>query len=126
LLWAKDALGKGQALNIVDDQFRSPTLAEDLAEGCVLIAEQKATGIYHISGKDFMSVLELVQRVARFWKLDESLITPSKSSTIKQPAKRPPRTGFILDKAIRELKYNPHSFEEGLAVLDAQLKSRLS
>jgi dTDP-4-dehydrorhamnose reductase len=124
VLWAKDALSKGQTMNIVDDQFRSPTLAEDLAEGCVLIAEKKATGIYHISGKDFMSVLELVQRVARFWKLDESLITPSKSATIKQPAKRPPRTGFILDKAIRDLNYQPHSFEEGLAVLDAQLKSR--
>jgi dTDP-4-dehydrorhamnose reductase len=126
VLWAKDALTKGQKINIVDDQFRSPTLAEDLAEGCLLCAEKGASGIFHISGKDQMSVLELVYRVADFWKLNKSLITPSKSETIKQPAKRPPRTGFIIEKAKRELGYNPHSFEEGLAVLDRQLKERHS
>lgn len=123
VLWAKDALTKGQKINIVDDQFRSPTLAEDLAEGCVLCAEKGATGIFHVSGKDVMSVLELVYRVADFWKLDKSLVTPVKSETIKQPAKRPPRTGFVIDKAKRVLGYNPHSFEEGLAVLDEQLKN---
>lgn len=122
VLWAKDALTKGQQINIVDDQFRSPTLAEDLAEACILVAEKKSTGIFHVSGKDVMSVLELVYRVADFWKLDKSLVTPVKSETIKQPAKRPPRTGFIIDKARNTFGYNPHSFEEGLAVLDAQLK----
>ena len=34
VLWAKDALGKGNPINVVDDQFRSPTLAEDLAQAC--------------------------------------------------------------------------------------------
>jgi dTDP-4-dehydrorhamnose reductase len=122
VLWAKEALEKGQKMNIVDDQFRSPTLAEDLAEGCLLCAEKNATGIFHIAGKDQMSVLELVYRVADFWKLDKSLVTPSKSETIKQPAKRPWRTGLIIEKAKKELGYNPHSFEEGLALLDQQLK----
>lgn len=121
VLWAKEALEKKQKINVVDDQFRSPTLAEDLAEACVLCAEKKATGIFHVSGKDQMSILELVYRVADFWNLDRSVITPSKSETIKQPAKRPPRTGFIIEKAKREFGYNPHSFEEGLAILDKQL-----
>jgi dTDP-4-dehydrorhamnose reductase len=124
VLWAKEALEKEQKINIVDDQFRSPTLAEDLAEGCILCAEKKAKGIFHVSGKDQMSVLELVYRVADFWKLDKSLVTPVKSETIKQPAKRPWRTGFIIDKAKAVLGYNPHSFEEGLAVLDEQLKAK--
>jgi dTDP-4-dehydrorhamnose reductase len=122
VLWAKEALSKGQKINIVDDQFRSPTLAEDLAEGCMLCAEKQAQGIFHVSGKDAMSVLDLVYRVADFWKLDKSLVTPVKSDTIKQAAKRPPRTGFIIEKAKNVLGYHPHSFEEGLAVLDEQLK----
>ena len=122
VLWAKGALEKGQNINVVDDQFRSPTLAEDLASGCLLVAEKESLGVYNISGKDFMSILELVQRVAKFWKLNSDLITPSKSETIKQPAKRPPITGFIIDKAVRELGYAPHSFEEGLQVLNDQLE----
>ncbi|HXB39018.1 MAG TPA: NAD(P)-dependent oxidoreductase, partial [Bacteroidia bacterium] len=49
------------------------------------------------------------------------LVKPSKSADIKQPAKRPPKTGFIIDKAKRELGYNPHSFEEGIKIMDEQL-----
>lgn len=122
VLWAKEALEKGNPLTIVDDQFRSPTLAEDLAMGCWLIAEKQATGIYHISGKDVMSIIELVNRVADFYGLDKSIISPIKSSSLNQAAKRPPKTGFILDKAINDLGYSPCSFEEGLAILDKQLK----
>ncbi len=124
ILWAKDALTKGQKINVVDDQFRAPTLAEDLADGCILIADKGATGIYHLSGKETMSILELVYKVADYWKLDKSLITPSKSNTLNQPAKRPLHTGFVIDKAKHDLGYNPHSFIEGLQKVDVQLKVR--
>lgn len=122
VLWAKGALESGKSINVVSDQFRTPTLAEDLAQGCALIAAKKANGIFNISGKDFMSVFDLVYKVATFWNLDKSLLNISTSEGIKQPAKRPPITGFILDKAVKELGYAPHTFEQGLAVLDAQLK----
>ncbi|MEI6488219.1 MAG: NAD(P)-dependent oxidoreductase [Bacteroidota bacterium] len=121
VLWAKDALTKKQNINVVDDQFRSPTLAEDLAQGCINIADKGATGIYNLSGKETMSVLELVYKVADFWKLDKSLVQPIKSNTLNQAAKRPPRTGFVIEKAKKELNYLPHSFEEGLKILDQQL-----
>jgi len=123
VLWAKSALEKGDPLKIVNDQWRMPTLAEDLAEGCYLIAKKGATGIYHLSGKDFMRIDELVKRVADFFHLDKSIISTVSSDTLNQAAKRPPKTGFILDKAIRDLGYNPHSFEEGLAILSQQLKN---
>lgn len=121
VLWVKQNLEQGKKINVVDDQFRTPTLAEDLADGCILIAEKGATGIFNISGKDFMSILELAHKVADYYKLDKSLINPSKSADIKQPAKRPPRTGFIIDKAKKVLGYNPHSFEEGIKLMEDQI-----
>ena len=121
VLWAKGALEKGQTLTIVNDQFRSPTLAEDLADGCILIAEKEAEGIFHLSGKDFMSIVELVRRVAEYYNLDASYIQEISSSALNQAAKRPPKTGFVLDKAINQLGYNPHSFEDGIAILEKQL-----
>lgn len=121
VLWAKDALSKGQKINVVDDQFRSPTLAEDLADGCIEIALKGAEGIYHLSGKETMSILDLVYEVAAFFDLDKSLVNPIKSHTLKQAAKRPPRTGFIIDKAVKELNYNPHTFKEGLSIVAEQL-----
>ena len=122
VLWAKEALSKGKTINVVDDQFRCPTLSEDLAEGCVLAALQGKEGIFHISGKDFMSIIELVNKVADFWHFDKALIQPSKTATLGQAAERPLKTGFILDKARAELGYEPHSFTEGLAIVDEQLK----
>jgi dTDP-4-dehydrorhamnose reductase len=124
VLVAKKNLSAGKKMNVVDDQFRTPTLSEDLAEGCALAALKDATGIYHISGKDFMSILELFNRIADFWQLDKSLITPVNTATLGQPAERPLRTGFILDKARHDLGYIPHTFEEGLKIVDEQLKER--
>lgn len=121
VLWAKGALEKGEPIKVVDDQWRMPTLAEDLADGCIRIAKRGATGVYNLSGPDGMSILELVHRVGVFFHLDTSVVTPVKSDSLGQPAKRPPRTGFVLDKARRELGYAPRGFEEGLAVLNAQL-----
>ncbi len=124
VLWAKAALEKGDPINVVYDQWRMPTLAEDLAECCILASLKDAQGIFNASGKDFMSIIELVERVADFWKLDKSLIKPISSDSLNQAARRPKRTGFILDKTIRELNYNPHSFEEGMTLVDQQLKQR--
>jgi dTDP-4-dehydrorhamnose reductase len=121
VLWAKSSLEQNKKINVVTDQFRTPTLAEDLALGCILIAKKKANGIFNISGPDFMSIFELAQRVANFWKLDKNLIEPSTSEGINQPAKRPPVTGFIIEKAKTELGYQPHTFEEGLALINEQL-----
>lgn len=124
VLWAKGALESGKSINVVSDQFRTPTLAEDLAMGCKLAADKKAQGVFNISGSDFMSIYDLVYKVADFWKLDKNLLNMSTSEGIKQPAKRPPITGFILDKARKELGYNPHTFEQGLAILNEQLKQQ--
>jgi len=124
VLWAKDALEKGTSINVVNDQWRMPTLVDDLADCCLLAVEKDAYGVFNASGKEMMSILELVYRVADHWKLDRSLIKPVSSDSIPYAAKRPVRTGFILDKTIRELGYTPHTFEEGLILMERQLKER--
>jgi len=123
VLWAKNALESGKSIQVVADQFRTPTLAEDLAQGCALAASQKASGIFHISGMNFMSVFDLVIQVADFWNLDKSLVNLSSSEGIQQPAKRPPITGFQIEKAKSILGYQPHSFKEGLQIVSNQLNS---
>jgi dTDP-4-dehydrorhamnose reductase len=125
VLWAKNALEKKQSIKVVDDQFRTPTLAEDLALGCFLIEDQEQTGIFNVSGKDYMSIYELVERVADYYKLSKEGLQKSDSSTLNQAAKRPPITGLIIDKARKVLGYEPHSFEEGLALLQTQMSTHV-
>jgi len=122
VLWAKGALAKGDPLNIIDDQFRAPTLAEDLADICILAAKKKAFGIFNASGKDIMSIYEIVERIAKHYGNSTDNLNKISTATLKQKAGRPPKTGFILDKSRKELGYNPHSFEECLTIIDNQLK----
>jgi len=123
VLWIKESLEKKQPIKVVSDQFRMPTLAEDLAEACVSAALKKKTGIYHISGNEFMSIFELAKEVADFFNLDSSFMKPVPSASLNEPARRPPKTSFILDKATQDLNYRPHSFKKGLTVIKKQLEA---
>lgn len=120
VLWVRDSLRAGRPIQVVDDQLRTPTLAEDLAVGCWLVARHNATGIFHISGDELLTPYEMALRVAAFFDLDKSLISRVDSSTFSQPARRPLRTGFLIDKARRVLGYQPHSFEAGIQLLARQ------
>ncbi len=121
VLWVKKSLEEGKTINVVNDQWRTPTLAEDLALGCFLAATKKMKGIFNVSGEQMMTPYDMAIATADFFKLDKSLIQQTDSTKFTQPAKRPPKTGFIIDKAKRELGYQPHSFIEGLRILSAQL-----
>jgi len=122
VLWVKESLEQGKPIQVVTDQKRTPTLAEDLAMGCYLALTKQARGIYHISGEEMMSPYDIALQTARFFALDDRLISPADSSSFRQPAKRPPITGFIIDKAKNELGYQPHSFIQGLEIVRQQLK----
>lgn len=117
VLWAIDSLKKGAEMTIVDDQFRMPTWADDLAWGCLEIVQRNKTGIFHISGPVLLSIYELVLAIGKYYNLPTDSIRPIKSNTLNQAAKRPPKTGFDLSKSRRELDYNPLTLEETLELL---------
>lgn len=117
ICWAKSALKKGDPLTIVDDQFRAPTWADDLAWACLEICKKNVKGIYHISGPETMSIYEIVQRIAQYFNYSTNNLNRSKSTDLNQPAKRPPKTGFDLSKAKRILGYSPKTLEETLDLI---------
>jgi dTDP-4-dehydrorhamnose reductase len=121
VLWVKNNLEQKKEINVVNDQWRTPTLAEDLAKGCWLIVQKQATGIFNISGEEMISPYDLAHTVADVWNLDKGLIKQADSSTFIQPARRPPKTGFIIDKAKKVLGYKPHTLIEGLELVKEQL-----
>jgi dTDP-4-dehydrorhamnose reductase len=121
VLWVKKSLEDGKTINVVNDQWRTPTLAEDLAIGCFLAAKKKARGIFNISGEELMTPYDIAIQTADFFHLNKSLINATDSSKFKQPAVRPLKTGFIITKAKIELGYLPHTFKEGLALISTQL-----
>lgn len=117
ICWAKEALSKGQEMKIVDDQFRAPTWADDLAWACIQICKMNKTGKFNISGPETLSIYSIVERVAKHFKFSTDNLKKSSSATLNQPAKRPPHTGFDITKARNDLGYNPKTIEETLDLI---------
>lgn len=123
VLWVKKSLEAQKTIQVVNDQWRTPTLAEDLAMGCYLLIKHEATGIFNISGKDMLTPYDMAIQTAEFFGLDQTFIQQADSSTFTQPAKRPPKTGFVIEKAQRQVGYDPQTFKEGIAVLARQMEA---
>lgn len=113
--WVKESLEQGKTIRVVSDQWRTPTYVEDVAKGIALIIEKKATGIFHISGKDLLTPYEIAIKTANRFQLDATKIIKVDAATFKQPGRRPLKTGFVIEKARQELGYEPISFEEGIS-----------
>jgi dTDP-4-dehydrorhamnose reductase len=108
-------LKEGKPLKIFDDQVRTPTYVDDLAQGIVTIIKKETGGIYHLSGEDVKTPYDIAVDTALLLGLNPSLITPVKAHEFDQPAKRPAKTGLNISKAKTELDFQPISFQEGLA-----------
>lgn len=124
VLWAMDRLQKGDSMRVVRDQFRAPTLAEDLAQGCLEIVLRKCNGIYHLSGPELRNIHEIVLLIGDYFGWDTSKVESIMSTDLDQQAKRPRVTGFVLDKAISNLDYQPRTLQEGLEIVANQLNSK--
>ena len=124
VLWAKEQLENSKVINIIDDEFRAPTLADDLAYACIYSAKNKVFGVYHTSGKDIMSIYDMVISIANYFNLDKNLVNRISSKELSQVAKRPKKTGFVLEKAKQQLNYHPKSFNDSLLYIEEQLNNQ--
>ena len=121
VLWVLRNLQAGVPIRVVNDQVRTPTLAEDLAAGISALIKGRKEGIYHIAGGETMTPCDMALRTARFFQLDTSLIAPTHAGEFHETGRRPPRTGFYIDKARIDLGYSPRSLEDGLTLVAKQL-----
>ena len=112
--WVKDNLEQRKNIKVVDDQIRTPTYVEDLSKSILLIIQQQAEGIYHISGREVLTPYQMAVQVADHFSLDKALMEKVNASTFSQPAQRPLKTGFVITKAERELGFAPVGFREGI------------
>lgn len=117
IVWAKNALENGEKMNIIDDQYRAPTFADDLAKGCMQIIMKNKEGVFNMSGPETLSIYQIVHRIADHFGYSMNNVSIISSSTLNQPAPRPPKTGFNLSKAKEQVNYSPHTIEETLDLM---------
>lgn len=119
--WMMEELAAGETIHVVTDQHRTPTYVPDLADGIARVIDRDATGIYHMSGREMVTIHELAETVADVFDFDPSLVDPVPSSYFDDAVERPKKTGFLILKAESELGYSPHSLEAGLRAMGRRL-----
>src|ERR1035437_4876005 len=119
--WIVNSMKKGTPIRIVTDQVNNPTFIDDLVQAINKALEYKKYGIYNIGGREFISRYDFTLRIADYFNLDKSLITPITTEELNQPAKRPLHSGLITIKAESELEFKPHSINETLAIIKKDL-----
>lgn len=120
VIWVIQQLREGKPIQVVDDQWGNPTLASELAAAMRVLVESGRTGIYHLSGSEIIDRFSFAQHIAEIFGLDKKLITPVKTADFKQPAPRPLKSGFIIDKAKKELGIRMSDVRGGLEKFKAE------
>lgn len=114
LLWLLEKLTVGEKIKVANDQFSNPTLADNLSRCILEMVERDLTGVFHIGGADYLSRYDFAVRVAERFGFDKINISPAKTETLKQEARRPLRGGLRVEKAQSLLKTKLLNVEEGL------------
>jgi len=96
--WVIGKLEQGHSINIVEDQFNSPTLADDLAELISELIDKNETGIFHTAGSERISRFKFVEKVAEVFNLNRNLINPISSDELDWIAKRPTDSSLDVSK----------------------------
>lgn len=120
--WVVNSLRNKQEIRIVKDQIGNPTFIDDLVQAINKIIEFRKTGVYNIGGKEFLSRYDFTLRIADYFGLDKLLILPITTEELKQPARRPLKSGLLILKAETELSYKPHTITEALSAMKKELE----
>lgn len=119
-----------EILGVVGDQFGGPTYAGDIAKALINIAnqilagEQNAFGIYHFTGKPYVSWYEFAKTIfaeAELQKIIEKqpLVNSIATSDYPTPAKRPANSRLDLTKIKQVFNIEPSDWQKAVKNIKA-------
>ena len=112
-----DNLSSGRRMRAPSDQWCTPTLGDYLAEASVRLAQSGASGVYNVSGKDWVTRAELAKSLAGAFALDTGMVEAVPTAALGQKAARPEKGGLKTGKLARALGTDPWDMKEQLARL---------
>jgi dTDP-4-dehydrorhamnose reductase len=122
VLWALNKMNKKEKLEIVIDQFSSPTFVDEIAITILKIATIENNEIYHVAGNSCINRYEFTKTLASIMGYPSSEISPIKNNSINQIAKRPKNSCLNCTKIQRDLNMKLSTVEESLSILRKQIE----
>ena len=121
-IWLFEKLTAGRSVNIVTDQFVSPSLNSNVAEMVLELTERGLTGTYHASGASRVSRYDFAEDLAATFGLDASLIRAVRMKDMKWTARRPKDSSLDVRKATSTLDHPPMLLGDSLLRLKREFR----
>jgi dTDP-4-dehydrorhamnose reductase len=122
-LWVIESLRRKESIPVVDDHYNSPTLADNLAEALLEMAEKDLSGIFHTAGNERINRYGFAVKIGQNFDLDANMIRPIKMSELKMwIAKRPRDSSLCISKAQSQLKTQFLNVNESLKIMKLSQK----
>lgn len=113
-VWVVENILKNKKLNIVKDQFTSPTYVPNLSKMVINILSQNLEGLFHLSGSTRISRYDFAKKIIDELNLNSSLLYPTTLDSMPWKSKRPSDSSFDISKANSFLTSKPASIENSL------------
>jgi len=122
--WVISQLRQSNEVTVVEDHYNTPTLADNLAEIAVEVAQRNLQGLLHTSGKERISRYEFAKQIAKTFDSNSDLIKPVKMSHLAAwTAQRPRDSSLGTNKIQTQLKTKPVNITEGLNKMKEEMKT---
>jgi len=112
--WVIQNIKEKKEINVVVDQFTSPTYVPNLSHMLIEIAKRQIVGLIHLAGATRISRYEMAELIANKMHLDKKLLKSIKMEDIKWIALRPRDSSLDVSKAFAILNEKPFTLESGL------------
>ena len=113
-VWIYENLKINKKINILEDQFTSPTYVPNLSKMILEIISRRLEGFFHLSGSTKISRFEFAKMIAAQLNLDLSLLNPVKIDTMPWKANRPIDSSLDISKISTILKIKPYTIKNSL------------
>ena len=121
-IWVIENLQKQKQIDVLTDQFTSPTYVPNLSRMLIEISERHLTGIIHVAGASKISRYEMASLVSDKLGLDGKLLREISINDIKWEAQRPKDSSLNVSKAISILNQKPQKIDHDVNLFIDEIK----
>lgn len=103
-------------VSLIEDQTITPTFIDDIVFGLDFLLQKDDAGIYHLTGSSYEDPYHIGQIIKERFRLETKINPTTREHIYRGRAPRPFQSIMLNDK-IRELGFEPKTFEEGLDLI---------
>ena len=124
--WIIENLQKQKQIDVLSDQFTSPTYVPNLSKMLIEISERHLNGIFHVAGATKISRYEMASIISDKLNFNEKLLRKILINELKLEAPRPKDSSLDISKATSILNEKPQKINQSLNLFIDEIMTKSS